>query len=84
MFLGDLDSETSKVVKKDIVSKGYPKDPNGHTDEILALDVSFDAKLMVTAGKDRVIRIWDVQKRRYKDCLKGHIGTITVSFYDDY
>lgn len=66
-------------VKKEIVSRGYPKDKNGHSDEILTMDVCFDLKLLITAGKDRIIRVWDVSKRQFKDYLKGHLGTITVN-----
>lgn len=65
-------------IKKIIISKGFPKDPNGHTDEILAMDISFDSKFLITAGKDRIIRIWDLGKKEYRDCLKGHLDTINV------
>lgn len=69
---------TEKKVGKKILSKGFPHDQKGHTDEILTMDISFDGKLLVTAGKDRVIRIWDLKKMEFKDQLKGHMGTINV------
>ena len=57
--LGDLETQ-----KKNIISLGQPKDATGHYQELLALSVNFDGKLMVTAGKDRMIKLWDLNSNK--------------------
>ena len=38
---------------------------DGHTDTVLCLDVSADGKWLLSAGKDRTVRLWDTQRNRY-------------------
>ena len=42
------------------------------------MDISFDGKLLVTAGKDRILRIWNLRTMTFVDGLKGHMDTIHV------
>jgi WD40 repeat protein len=46
--------------KRRLLSPGYPKSADGHSDEILCLDISWDGKYLITAGKDRVIKVWNL------------------------
>lgn len=36
----------------------------GHTDIVLAVDVSFDGTLVASSSKDHTIRVWSVETRR--------------------
>ena len=47
-----------------------------------AVDLSRDQKLLATAGKDRVLRIWDTEKRSIVSKFKGHVDTITSVKFD--
>ena len=49
--------------KKHLISSGFPKDENGHKDEILTCDISFDGQYLVTAGKDRIIKLWNLKTK---------------------
>ncbi|KAK7683594.1 hypothetical protein QCA50_013432 [Cerrena zonata] len=40
-------------------------EPQGHTDEIWALALSPDGKLLASGGKDRRIGVWDVEKNEW-------------------
>ncbi|KAJ7677599.1 WD40 repeat-like protein [Mycena rosella] len=53
-------------------SKGFG-DPavEGHTDEVLALALSGDGKYLASAGKDRRLGVWDVEKDVW---IKGFVG----------
>ena len=62
---------------KVILSYGKPKDPNGHSGEILAMDISFDGKYLVTGGKDCSLKIWSLVDQKFLDGLSGHRGEIT-------
>ena len=72
----DLRDEKTKT----IFSKGekYNYDQSGHTDEILTCAISRDSRILATAGKDRVIKLWDVRTREaIHKGFKGHEDTIT-------
>jgi len=38
----------------------FNRNMNGHFDEVLACAVSPNGKYLVSGGKDRVLRIWDI------------------------
>lgn len=69
-FTGDLVSvakdgavilfDKASGFKRRLLSAGAPKNSKGHTDELLCLDVSFDGKYLVTAGKDKNLKVWDL------------------------
>jgi len=50
--------------KKMIFNSGkkFNKDfsDNGHFDEICSLAISQNGKFMITGGKDRMVRVWDI------------------------
>ena len=60
------------------MSKGFPKDENGHKDEILCLDVSFDGKFLITGSRDKKIKIWNLQSSTFIGDLSGHEGAVNV------
>ncbi|KAG6877174.1 hypothetical protein C0992_010647 [Termitomyces sp. T32_za158] len=53
----------------------------GHTDEVLALAVSHDGQYLASAGKDRKLVVWDVEKGEWIKAFGGNLGhkdTISV------
>ncbi|TEB26796.1 WD40 repeat-like protein [Coprinellus micaceus] len=53
-----------------------PVDPSvsGHTDEVYSLAISGDGKLLASAGADRRVGIWDVEKGAWIKGFCGHLG----------
>lgn len=50
----------------------------GHTDEILACAISpNDSNLAASAGRDKVIKLWDLRTQNSIGELTGHFGAIT-------
>jgi ribosomal RNA-processing protein 9 len=68
--------ETGKKVH---IIKGFRhKRRNGaHSDEVLAINISDDGAFLASAGKDRVVLIWNAENYEYVGCLKAHKDTIT-------
>ena len=56
-----------------MLGEKFNTDLGTHSDEILTCALSRDSKLLATAGKDKVIKIWDIRSRKQvnKD-FKGH------------
>ena len=79
-------SESAKrnpeIAKKVEKGKGKSKaeEVGGHTDEVLGLAVSFDGKVLASAGKDKVIGVWDVEGEggKWLRGLGGQIGRAHV------
>jgi WD40 repeat protein len=40
------------------------------------MSLSFDGKYLVTAGKDRMIKLWDAHSNKLIETLKGHRDSI--------
>jgi len=49
-------------------------DIKGHTDEVLSLALSGDGKLLASAGRDRRLCIWDVERGDWVKTFAGHLG----------
>lgn len=69
--------------KRNILSYGHPKDPNGHKNEILTMDISFDGKYLITAGRDNIIKIWNLTNYSFYGDLEGHKGNINVAVWSN-
>ncbi|KAB5591569.1 Rnu3ip2 protein [Ceratobasidium theobromae] len=50
----------------------------GHTDEVLALAISFDGQYLVSGGRDRRILVWDVKEDKFVKAFTGHRDAITA------
>lgn len=48
----------------------------------MTCDLSRDQKLLATGGKDRIVRIWNTEKRTLVTKFKGHVDTITSIKFD--
>ncbi|KAG6909425.1 hypothetical protein DXG01_000578 [Tephrocybe rancida] len=46
----------------------------GHTDEVLALALSDDGRYLASAGKDRKLVVWDVEKGEWLKSFGGNLG----------
>lgn len=53
-------------------------DVTGHTDEVWALALSPDGRLLASAGKDRRVGVWDVEKNEWVKGFPGHRDSISV------
>ena len=63
-------------------AKADPSDLEGHTDEIWALALSPDGRLLASGGKDRRIGVWDVNEDKWVKGFSGHRDSISVSSLD--
>ncbi|KAH9034948.1 WD40 repeat-like protein [Lactarius hengduanensis] len=50
----------------------------GHTDAVLALALSDDGRYLASAGKDRRLGVWDVEKGEWVRGFGGHRDTISA------
>lgn len=40
------------------------------------MGLNFDGKILATSGKDRMIKLWDLNSNKLIDTLKGHRDTV--------
>ena len=62
--------------KDPLVTKRYDAALEEHTAPIHALQFSADGELLVTAGDDNTVRLWDFATRKLKETLRGHAGRV--------
>ncbi len=48
----------------------------GHTDGVYAVAISPDAKCIATGGRDRTIKLWDIETEKLIRTLEGHDGMV--------
>lgn len=54
------------------------------SDEILSICVSNDNRMIAAAGRDKIIRLYDVRSNEFIDSFQGHHQTVTtLKFTDD-
>ncbi|NME72133.1 caspase family protein [Flammeovirga aprica] len=49
----------------------------GHLGEVTSLDISKDASLVISAGKDKKIKVWDIEQERLLRTINAHEIEIT-------
>ena len=54
----------------------------GHHDEVTAFAISPNGKYMISGGKDRIVRIWDIHNQKQIQTFLGHRDTITGIQFD--
>ncbi|KII91503.1 hypothetical protein PLICRDRAFT_104829 [Plicaturopsis crispa FD-325 SS-3] len=55
-----------------------PTEAEGHTDEVLALALSGDGKLLASGGRDRRVGVWDVEGEKWVRGFGGHKDLIST------
>ncbi|MBD0401330.1 caspase family protein [Flammeovirga sp. EKP202] len=56
----------------------------GHLGEVTSLDISKDASLVISAGKDKKIKVWDLQQERLLRTINAHeIGITDIALSTD-
>lgn len=56
LIMWDLESQKKLFFKGEKFNRSF----QGHFDEVVTLAISSNGKFMVSGGKDRVVRVWDV------------------------
>ena len=77
-----LSKRNPQTKKKPEDTKGKAKafDAGGHTDEVLALALSHDGKVLASGGKDKVLGVWNVEgeEGKWLRGLGGHKDKVAV------
>src|SRR5205814_769831 len=49
----------------------------GHTDNVLALALTLDGKMLATASADKTVKLWNLATGKEVATLKGHADAVT-------
>ncbi len=66
----------NKKYSREIFADSFPKNRLGHSMALFFLDISYDGKFLITAGKDKSIKIWEITKKTLYHTLTGHTQQI--------
>jgi len=75
----DLESEKKLIFKG---QKHQDRNLPGHFDEPLCSAISPNGKFLLTGGKDRIVRVWDIHNEKQIHTFLGHRDTITGLKFD--
>jgi ribosomal RNA-processing protein 9 len=75
------DVETGKKTELGVGRK-FDRDTKGHFDEVCTLAVSDNGKYLISGGKDRLVRVWDLYNQKLIESFLGHRDTITACQFD--
>jgi WD40 repeat protein len=78
LALWDLQSQTKTFFKGEKFNRAI----QGHFDEVCSFAVSPNGKFLVSGGKDRVVRVWDIHNQKQIQTFLGHRDTITGITFD--
>lgn len=73
-------AQQSAQAKKNDKGKSKAEAVGGHTDEVLALALSFDGTVLASGGKDKVVGVWNVEGEsgKWTRGLGGHKDKVAV------
>mmetsp|Transcript_17604 Transcript_17604/g.29724 ORF Transcript_17604/g.29724 Transcript_17604/m.29724 type:complete len:204 (-) Transcript_17604:319-930(-) len=54
----------------------------GHWDEVSTFTISQNGKFLISGGKDKMVRVWDIHNQKQIQSFKGHRDTITGAKFD--
>tara|TARA_B110000285_G_C15015365_1_gene558761 strand:- start:799 stop:1065 length:267 start_codon:yes stop_codon:yes gene_type:complete len=60
MIMWDIETKTKMFFKGEKFNKAI----QGHYDEIMTFTVSPNGKYLISGGKDRIVRVWDIHNQR--------------------
>lgn len=70
-----MDNKKERENPSDKVLRGKA---NCHTKDIIAADYSHNLGLIATGSRNHKVRLWEYEKVKYEDELKGHTNEITI------
>ena len=73
LIMWDLESQK----KTFFAGEKFNRACGGHFDEVMCLAISENGKYMVSGGKDRIVRVWDIHNQKQIQSFLGHRDTIT-------
>ena len=52
---------------------------NGHSAPVKSIDFNVDGSMLVSASDDKLVKLWDVDKRKFRQTLKGHSNWVRTA-----
>ena len=78
LIMWDIESQKKTFFK----GEKFNRSIGGHFDEVMCLAISENGKYMISGGKDRIVRVWDIHNQKQIQSFLGHRDTITGIQFD--